>query len=107
MADEEVAKIFYGYMVSPKEENKEKIKSTADDADIKAEVVDSYEDSTSMIIGREIERSEIPGFEKVTAEELIEQIRDIERNKYVRALEKRFNLENVKPTLIISGMKPE
>lgn len=103
MATENSAIVFYGYLISPEKDNKENIEDLADNADIKSEVIDAGGEQTSMIIGRKIKKSDIPGFEQITADELIEEIQGIERNKYIEELEERFDLQNVKPTLILTG----
>ena len=103
MSSQESAIVFYGYLISPKESNKKEIRDLAENADIKSEIIATNGDDVSMIIGRKIKKSEIPGFEKITADELIDQIRGIERNDYINELEQRFNLKNVKPTLILAG----
>jgi len=103
MATEDSAIVFYGYLISPEKDNRENIEDLADNADIKSEVIDAGGEETSMIIGKKIKKSEIPGFEQITADELINQIKGIERNKYVKELEQKFDLKNVKPTLILAG----
>lgn len=103
MADTYKTGIFYGYKTKPNEEKQQhsELKKLAEQAGLELIKTDGGE----TILGKKIEQIRSPGTKNITASELLKKITQINKTPSLQKLETKLELENQKPTLIITGRK--